>query len=266
MEHMTAVGFVDATSRNTITASQRNDNRGDIEARGRVVYLDDDLKPYVNPVVDRYVPPPENDAEFEAARKALRGVDRYGQEELLELWERLPGCFHALKDHGPLFIAREADGDIILCRSSEEEALREYLGGRKGSDEDTAKVMRDYELSSKVAWVSYRIEKPVSRNDCAPKDIDDRDHWRSLIRHQVGKAIPSLDWIIDHLRNFGSIEWKKGHGSHEHVVFERGGRTYVHNTWKTIRGTESVHFGLLYEYLMAFGISEKEFYDTCLAE
>jgi len=201
-------------------------------------------------------------------RRTLTAVDRHFCGKLLALWEEFPELFSVMDVLGPLLFIRTNEGLVLVFRSEHQSDITASTGTAPDDPARTEEHLRRYGIAVTGEWRSTLVNAVETVEEALPETSpDDPKYWRAKIR-TVRKNIPSLDWLIERLKRLGEVDEseKRGKGSHGLLSFRRHGVQHHHNTWQSIRGTEAIHRGLLYEILHTFCITEREFYETCLVK
>lgn len=219
---------------------------------------------------DRFAPESEA-AGNEETRAALRNADAVLNRRLVSLWGRYPELFGKLCEHGPLLCLRDTpERMVIFLKITAVAHVASKLDCQILPSEETARAAQGCSLQLPPEWSSIAItleqedengQEAEQRPDTS--DVSDRA-WRRRIRQKTGlRKIPSLEWIVEHLRPFGEVELStQGKGSHGSVLLVRPSSTHRQTIWRRIEGTQSVTWGLLWEFLERLDVPYERFFES----
>ncbi|MFA5800182.1 MAG: hypothetical protein WC840_04450 [Candidatus Peribacteraceae bacterium] len=221
---------------------------------------------------DRFAPPPDT-VEYHAASSVIHGADTEFNEHLVALWENHPSLFATLCDHGPLVCLRDVqNGTVVFCKPGSALHLSPTFGYEILSPEEMARLAQQCHIEFPEGWQALLIEGPreqAGEEEPLREPVAESEQiWRHRIREKIGKRIPSLQWIVNHLKPFGEVELStKGKGSHGSILLVRPSSGVSRQTiWRTIEGTESISWALLWEFLERLGIDYRSFYESLSQE
>ena len=219
---------------------------------------------------DRFAPP-SGDPSQEDARETIRRVNAVMNQRLVAFWERYPGLFGDLSEHGPLLCLRDTpDRMVIFSKTAFVTHLAAKFDCPVLPPEETQRIAKECELRLPPEWSSMAIKLDQENGnghgmETPPEDSDVSDRaWRKRIRQKTGlKKIPSLEWIVERLKPFGEVEWTtQGKGSHGSVLLVRPTGTERQTIWRRIEGTQSVTWGLLWEFLERLNVRYEQFFES----
>lgn len=219
---------------------------------------------------DRFAPESEV-AGNEETRAAIRNADAVLNKRLVSFWERYPELFGKLSEHGPLLCLRDTPQRmIVFLKSSSAVHLAPQLHCPILSPEETARVAEECSLWLPPKWSSFAMTlEPEEDNGQGTEQVPDASDvsdraWRRRVRQKTGlRKIPSLEWIVEHLRPFGKVELStQGKGSHGSVLLVQPSGTHQQTICRSIEGTQSVTWGLLWEFLERLKIPYEQFYES----
>jgi hypothetical protein len=222
-------------------------------------YVDEAGKPYTDFRIDRYAPP-LTDEDYRKSVASLGQFDRVLSTDILQEWNDRPALFaHGeISQLGPYIVIHAPSGKYLVCRENASEEIARLICSEKQTDTMTASILVEARVAVTGKWTSFLLEKHIDKVAEHPKT---REEWRRHIRvsSYMKDRIPSLRWVLEHLQPFGVSLTTQGKGSHGSIVLTRNGGTQRQGTWRSLRSTESIPWGLFWDFLEHLGISEQEF-------
>jgi len=227
--------------------------------------LDSDLRLRGLDDCARLAPAPQI-GEHDTTSEIIRGADHTLNTDLCSIWEKHPTVFAQVSKMGPIVLLESSDGCLyLIIRSKYAQNYSEASGASIHDAEKTKAVLKESRLKTFGEWSSLTLsekqEESVTETD---NEVKDDKYWRRMIRNKIGQRVPSLDWIIDHLKIFGTVEQTtQGKGSHSSVTLHTSVNGPQKDTVsRRMESTESIPWQIMWEFIERMKISYEDFYKS----
>lgn len=252
--------------------SQHDGERGIGLTHALATYRSPHQALHLHPHIDRLAPIGLGmDATMAEAIESIGSVESTLYGSLMQLWNEHPELFGMADALGLLGVVETSEGRVLLYNGSEHELVNEMFPDAPARD--AAAVLRSLPgITVNGNWNALLLPGP--KPSLAPSSVavptveqtqsmhSDRRQHRAAIRRALGSGgrLPSLQWALERIRAFGTIECETMHGtSHQSIYFYRNGTQRRYVTGPSVRGHESLPIHILYALLRTFEIDEAAF-------